>query len=153
MSFFIFSLACLKPEYSINQSGVVHKGLSWFIFSKKVTVCDLFLIYAKTSYCLPSWLYTSAKYEICKSCVHYTMGFCVCLWTGLVFFKENAPEFGCLIPYKYTKSLCLLSHYKFLTHHLTRHQQVNQQEHLVQNILCISTCIRYFYKVFLLHFF
>ena len=54
LSFFIFSLACLKPEYSINQSGVVHKGLSWFIFSKKVTVCDLFLIYAKTSYCLPS---------------------------------------------------------------------------------------------------
>ena len=50
LSFFIFSLACLKPEYSINQSGVVHKGLSWFIFAKKASVCDLFLIYAKVSY-------------------------------------------------------------------------------------------------------
>ena len=50
LSIFIFSLACLKPGYSINQSGVVHKVLSWFIFSKKVSVCDLFLIYAKVSY-------------------------------------------------------------------------------------------------------
>ena len=108
LSIFIFSLACLKPEYSINQSCVVHKGLSWSIFAKKVSVCDLFLIYAKISYCLPSWLYTSAKYEICKSCIHYTMRFCVCLWTWLVFFQGFTPESGVLVlAFKQMNNLCL----------------------------------------------
>ena len=148
MSIFIFSLACLKPGYRINQSSVVHKGLSWFIFEKKRQFLTFFW-FPQISYCLPSWLYTSAKYEICKSCVHYTMRICVCLWTWLVFFRGFAPESGCLIPCKYTKSLCLLSRYKFPTRYLTRHQQVN----LVQNVLCISTCIICFYKVFLFHFF
>lgn len=63
-------------------------------FCKKESIFDLFLISAKISYCFLSWLHTSVKYEICKSCVHYTMRIGVCLWTGLVFFKENAPDFG-----------------------------------------------------------
>lgn len=26
-----------------------------------------------------------------------TMGFCVCLWTGVVFFQRFTPEFGVLV--------------------------------------------------------
>lgn len=90
---FHFLIGFFKPGYRINQSYVVRKGLSWFIFVKKRQFLTFFW-FPQISYCLPSWLYTSAKYEICKSCVHYTMGSCVCLWTGLVYFQGFTPEFG-----------------------------------------------------------
>ena len=85
-----------KPAYRINQSGVVHKGLSWSILRKNVNFWP-FTDFRKISYCFDQWLYTSAKYKIYKSCVHYSMMFCVCLWTGLVFFQRFIPESGVLV--------------------------------------------------------